>query len=285
LSEQYFKVKGLGYYQGEQNAGCGGPPQIDYYYCALPSLIADYRARLGQPSVPFGAVLLAAWAASTPYFPQIRLAVTATVATVPNTFSISALDRGDPAGGPVHSPYKQDVGRRAALGFLALSYGLADVAYKGPKATGATQGPGGGVLVSFDPATLYGQALTLNTSVACPSTIPAPSCEAFAVQTSDCVWWPNVTASLAGAGSQLLLQLPGGVPGGVHPVATRGMYANWPLVQVYNGPGLPVDPWVLNVTGVVNPCPGILGRGAATDPSPGVASLVQELGMDLRVYA
>jgi hypothetical protein len=54
LSEQYFKVKGLGFYQGDQNAGCGGAPQIDYYYCALPSLIADFRARLqwGSPPCP-----------------------------------------------------------------------------------------------------------------------------------------------------------------------------------------------------------------------------------------
>ncbi len=292
LSEQYFKVKGLGYYQGEQNAGCGGPPQIDYYYCALPSLISDYRTRLGQPDLPFGAVLLAAWAADTPYFPQIRLSVLATAASLPNTFAISAIDRGDPQGGPVHSPYKQDVGKRAALGFLSLAYGLSEVPYRGPRAVSATSPAAGSVVVSFDPASLYDAPLALNTSVTCPATIPAGSCEAFAVQTSDCTWWPNVTVALAGPGStQLLLTLPQGTRPGTVPVSTRGMFANWPLVQVYNGAGLPVEPWVLNVTGVVNPCPGILGRTQQQqeqqweEEGHEVAYLIHEHGMDLHVFA
>ena len=65
--------------QGEQNAGkhflfrmdaqllipclvgCGGNPQMEYYSCALSALISDWRAKLLQPSLPFGAVLLAPW--------------------------------------------------------------------------------------------------------------------------------------------------------------------------------------------------------------------------------
>lgn len=37
--------------------------------------IADYRAHWGNPTLPFGAVFLAAWQADTPYFPQMRLSV------------------------------------------------------------------------------------------------------------------------------------------------------------------------------------------------------------------
>ena len=59
--------------QGEQNAGCGGPPQLDYYACALPALIADWRAAFLNPDMPFGVFLLAAWKASTPAFPLLRL--------------------------------------------------------------------------------------------------------------------------------------------------------------------------------------------------------------------
>lgn len=59
--------------QGEQNAGCGGPPQIDYYACALPALISDWRRSFGNENLPFGVFLLAAWGATSDSFPLLRL--------------------------------------------------------------------------------------------------------------------------------------------------------------------------------------------------------------------
>lgn len=50
--------------QGEQNAGCGGDPQMEYYSCALTALISDWRTKLQQKDLPFGAVLLAPWQTS-----------------------------------------------------------------------------------------------------------------------------------------------------------------------------------------------------------------------------
>ena len=38
------------WYQGEQNAGCGGPPQLGYYGCGLAALIADWRAKFKAPA-------------------------------------------------------------------------------------------------------------------------------------------------------------------------------------------------------------------------------------------
>lgn len=34
---------------------------IDYYSCALPALIADWRTKFQQPELAFGAILLAPW--------------------------------------------------------------------------------------------------------------------------------------------------------------------------------------------------------------------------------
>lgn len=201
------------------------------------------------------------------------------MASVPSTFAVSAIDRGDPAGGPVHSPYKQDVGKRAALGMLNLVYGQA-IPYRGPRATGATA-QGATATVAFDPVTLYGQQLVYNASVVCPSTITSSSCEAFAVQTADCTWWANVTATLTPDGLGLALSLPAGAPTNARVVATRGYYANWPIVHLYNAEGLPAEPWVLNVTGAVNPCPSILH---ATDAAS-VAYVQHDAGMQLDVYA
>lgn len=245
------QLSGVLWYQGEQNAGCGGVPQIDYYNCALPAMIADWRSKFQQPELVFGVVLLAAWQADTPYFPELRLASLAAAMTVPNVFPISALDRGDPAGGPVHSPFKQDVGARAAAGLSALVYG-ADTPYLGPRYASASVSVTAEVAmveVTFTANT--SAALTLNTSVACPTTIAASSCEAFAIQTADCIWHSNVTARLDATSTKLQLSLPTTTL----VVASRGYFANWPVVQLYNVAGLPAEPWVANITNADNPCP------------------------------
>lgn len=274
------QLAGVLWYQGEQNAGCGGVPQIDYYACALPALISDWRAKFQQPSLPFGAFQLAAWQASPPnasWFPLLRLIQVNTSGTMPGVFTVSTLDGGDPAGGPVHSPFKQVPGYRAALGLQALVYGGADsVMHIGPRYAGAvvapnTPSPGDvSVTVLFDPATLHGAGVSLNTSVSCPPALSNASCEAFAVQTGgDCAWYASapggpVVAGVSADGTRLTLTLPasawGGRGAGAPPtiVATRGYFANWPLVQLYAAASaLPADPWYADVVvGGGESCPG-----------------------------
>jgi hypothetical protein len=244
------------------------------------------RAKFQQPSLPFGIYLLAAWQQATPYFPLLRLLQVSTASTLPNVFTASTLDFGEPAGGPVHSPYKQEPSRRASLALQSLFYNRTSVAYRGPRYTGSTaSGPaaGGGsitVTVSFDPTSLYEAPLVLNTSVACPSTISADSCEAFAVQTApDCGWYAgagNVSAAVSSDGSSLLLTLtlPPNLPAGTTAVATRGLFGNWPVVQLYNVPGLPAEPWLANVSGVSNNC-----------PSPWNTTSFDEVWVDTGVHA
>jgi hypothetical protein len=263
-------------YQGEQNAGCGGVPQLDYYSCGLQALVSDYRSKFQQPDLPFGVFLLAAWQQGTPYFPLLRLIQVNASLTIPNVFTASTLDQGDPAGGPVHSPSKQVPGYRASLGLQAILYNKGTAQYIGPRYSGATATSSTTVTVSFTPESLYGQPLTLNLSVSCPSTITAESCEAFAVQMSDCNWYSasNLTASLSPQGDQLILTVSNAPPSS-KPVATRGLFGNWPLVQLYNGATpaqLPAEPWLSNLDGVNNACPSpwdeaseIIGRGGWED--------------------
>ena len=78
-----------------------------------------------QPEVLFGSALLAPWKkdADRTSFAELRIAEANLTAHVPNTFTISTLDSGNPKSGAVHSPYKQAVGKRAAQGLLAKSSG------------------------------------------------------------------------------------------------------------------------------------------------------------------
>ena len=110
-----MQLKQIIWYQGEQNAGVGGPPQIDYYTCALPALINDWRASLHQPSLPFGIVLLAPWQSeakgqnytSLAAFAELRLIQIQSSQALKHVFTVSTLDQGDPDTGDMHSPYKQ----------------------------------------------------------------------------------------------------------------------------------------------------------------------------------
>ncbi len=44
--------------------GGGGTPELDYYSCALPAMIADWRAKLQEPELAFGVILLAPFQSS-----------------------------------------------------------------------------------------------------------------------------------------------------------------------------------------------------------------------------
>lgn len=229
--------------------------------------------KFGAPDLPFGVFLLAAWESSDLVsFPLLRLQQVNASINVVNVFTASTLDRGDPATGAVHSPYKQDPAKRASQALLNLAYYQTQTAYLGPRYTGAAavaSAPGSlTVQVSFDPTTLYGAGLTLNTSVVCPPGIAVTSCEAFAIQTSDCAWRANGTAALSSDAMSLLITVP--APAGVTAVATRGYFANWPLVQVYNAAGLPAEPWLANITDVTNACPSPWSQAAEIDAAAAV---------------
>jgi sialate O-acetylesterase len=117
-----YSVKGVLWYQGENNA------EFAFQYRdLLPTLIADWRARFGQPAMPFYFVQLpnyqkyqqnsrnggAQWA-------EIRESMQKTLA-VPHTGMAVTIDLGDSTD--VHPRNKEDVGKRLSLIALYNLYG------------------------------------------------------------------------------------------------------------------------------------------------------------------
>jgi len=124
-----FAVRGVIWYQGEGNAGAA-----EQYRTLFPALIRSWRKDWGQGDFPFLFVQLAnfkpikdeptesAWA-------ELREAQLLTLSAVPNTGMAVAIDIGDVWN--IHPLNKQDVGKRLALGALALAYSR-DIVCSGP---------------------------------------------------------------------------------------------------------------------------------------------------------
>jgi len=254
------------WYQGEQNANCGGPTQVadGVYSLMLQTLVRDWRLRFAQPSLVFGLVLLAAWQHSSDVtsFPLLRLAQANATNFLDATFLVSALDQGDPHGGSVHSPYKQEVGRRAALGIQGMAL-RQPVSYSGPRYRGTVSAPDGTLAVSFSTG---GGALTLNSAATCP--FDGSNCEAFAVLSApDCVW-RVANATLQGARNDMLLLRPRNWTDTMQAIATRGYFANWPLVHLRNDAGVPAVPWMEYIDSSLSPlCPDFLPTTTTTTTS------------------
>ena len=196
------------FYQGEQNANCGGPTQTanSTYSTMLQAMVNEWRANLQQTNLVFGAVLLAPWKANSDLysFPLLRLAqanlTSATSSAMANSFVVNNLDMGDYSNPEVHSPLKQADGLRAAHGIAALTKLVLTAQYLAPTYSGAklenaSASSSGGVgasgqdvTVLFDEATLYGGFVVNASREACPPSVPVAQCEGFAVMTADCTW-------------------------------------------------------------------------------------------------
>jgi hypothetical protein len=73
-----MQFKGVLWYQGEQNANCGGPTQTagSVYSTMLQTMVTDWRVQFKQPGLLFGSCLLAPWkkTADEVSFAELRLA-------------------------------------------------------------------------------------------------------------------------------------------------------------------------------------------------------------------
>ncbi|MBA2481958.1 MAG: hypothetical protein H0V44_14930 [Planctomycetes bacterium] len=115
-------ITGTIWYQGEANAH-----QAALYRRLLPTLIADWRARLGVGDFPFLIVQLANYSdrpeqPSESGWAELREAQLMTARTVPKTGLAVAIDVGE--RGDIHPKNKQDVAKRLALAARAIAYGL-----------------------------------------------------------------------------------------------------------------------------------------------------------------
>jgi len=238
-------VKGATWYQGESNVG-----QTDYYACAFPAMISDWRAKFNNPSMWFGFVQIAGYNyGAGPSAADLRQAQLSAL-SLANVGYSTAFDVG--TWNDIHPKDKQTVATRLANAALQQIYGQ-NIAWQAPIYASATQETAGTkvtVTVSFQSGTI-GSGLT--------TTIPAP---ALAAQANVCVTgltpdecgFPtiqvndgakttlNATASISSDGKSLVLTATAPASG-LTAISTSYGRACWAVNTFYNSLGLPVIPW------------------------------------------
>lgn len=237
-----MSLKGFTWYQAESNVG-----QTDYYACAFPAMISDWRKKFNNPSAWFGFVQLAAWPGGTgTTVADMRTAQLAAL-KLPLVGFASAVDLGDAPGG-IHPRDKQDVGLRLANYALYQVYRQSAPhlypMYSSSSAT--TLGKTITVTVRFDPATLPG---TLHlVPAACPSDVPANNCDGFDIQLGDAgKSWINATAAIGADGRSLVLTATAPVTG-LRAIGCRYAQSSWPVISLYSSENLPAIPWTAALT-------------------------------------
>jgi sialate O-acetylesterase len=215
-----FGIRGAIWYQGESNAG-----RDEQYARLLPTLIRDWRARFGVGDFPFLIVQLANFMAvdtepRSDAWPLLREAQWLTTQAVPKAALALAIDLGDAAD--IHPRNKQDVGRRLALGALALSYDRG-IEYSGPVYREMTV-TGGKARVSFDH---LGGGLVAKGDT---------KVTGFAIAGADgrFVW------AEASIDADAVVVASAQVP---EPKAVRYAWGNNPVCNLYNQAGLPAVPF------------------------------------------
>lgn len=123
-----FPIKGLIWYQGEQNA-----VRAAEYYTLFPAMIDDWRNKWNQNNLPFLFVQLASYKQPDKIpqdnsWAEIREAQLLASKKANTTMAV-AIDLGDE--NCIHPAKKQEVGERLALGALKIVYDK-DLTYSGP---------------------------------------------------------------------------------------------------------------------------------------------------------
>ncbi len=216
-----FTIRGVIWYQGESNSAL---ERAAMYQRIFPALIADWRRHWNEGNFPFLYVQISSFT-STPRedWAVIREAQRRTLA-VTNTGMAVTIDIGNPDN--VHPSDKQDVGHRLALAARTLSYGE-PVEYSGPLYRQASV-EGGAIRVDFDHAAsglaAKGGALT-----------------GFEIAGDDRKF---ATATAAIDGNSVMISAKE-VP---NPKYVRYGWQNAPIVNLFNGEGLPASPFTSEET-------------------------------------
>jgi len=213
-----YTIAGTVWYQGEANAG-----RAYQYRRLFPVMIQDWRTRWGQGDFPFIFVQLANYRdrANQPAesdWAELREAQAMTL-SLPKTAMAVTIDIGDAKD--IHPKNKQEVGRRLALGALAIAYSK-DIEHSGP---------------AFASMTVEGRSIRLTfTHTAGGLVAKGEKLTGFAIAGVDRKFvWADATID----GDTIL----------VHsdliaaPTAVRYAWANNPDCNLYNKANLPASPF------------------------------------------
>lgn len=219
----------------------------NYYACALPAMIRDWRLKFAQGDLPFVVVELPAycnerdWATFHTFcdqpqsilsdreyhLPAMRMAQAA-AEKLPEVYMVTTMDLGSmhPMGGSIHSDRKEELGKRVALAALAAVYNDSSVIWQAPRARMASMEGAHSIRVEF--ALREGETLSLNTSMKCPPQILGIYCTGagFEVRTPT-GWVPAISAALVG--TSVIITAP---PNLTAIDRVRYAYADWPVCSL-----------------------------------------------------
>lgn len=216
-----LSITGIGWYQGESNRH-----ERHGYTHLMHSLISSWRKNFGQGSLPFYYVQVA------PFFYDKEDPVLADyaffreaqekISQLSNTAMVVTMDVGESKD--LHPKNKKPIGIRLAKIALNRTYGLLDVAYRGPQYQSVLFKRNKAV-ISFLPGTLEGGLKTRD------GRAPAH----FFMAGKDKVFHP-AEAKIEGNTIVLTAKVK-------HPVAVRYAFTNYPITNLENGAGFPAVPF------------------------------------------
>ena len=216
-----YGIKGAIWYQGESNAG-----RAYQYRDLFPLMIKNWRDEWGQGDFSFYWVQLADFQNEQPQpgnsaWAELREAQTMTMSRLPKTGEAVIIDIGE--GKDIHPKNKVDVGRRLARWALAKDYGIA-TPFHSPQYKSMEQKENK-IVLKFDYVDGNWRPFDVN----------EPRGFAIAGEDKKFVWatakiLPDNTIEVS---SDL-------VPS---PVSVRYGWANNPVVNMFNGAGLPLTPF------------------------------------------
>ncbi len=218
---QSFPIRGTIWYQGESNASHAEAP---VYAEIFGNMITEWRKGWGIGDFPFLFVQLASYRdpskePAESSWAQLREAQEDVLSQVKNTAMASAIDIGE--ANDIHPKNKRDVGNRLALGALAIAYGK-PVEHMGPL---------------YESHKIDSEKIVLRFSHSKDlKTSGSQEVKGFAIAGKDGKFvWANaiIVGDTVSVSSDTINQ----------PMAVRYGWSNYSIGNLYNGVGLPANPF------------------------------------------
>jgi sialate O-acetylesterase len=216
-----YGIKGAIWYQGESNAG-----RAYQYRDLFPLMIDSWRKEWAQGDFPFYWVQLADFKGENPNqfdsdWAELREAQTMTMSRLPNTGEAVIIDIGE--GKDIHPKNKVDVGRRLARWALAKDYKV-QIPHHSPQYK-SMEKQGNKIVLTFDHLDGGWRPFDVNEP------------RGFIVCGPDKKWVPAKAALVKD--NKIEVQ----ADGVADPIAVRYGWADNPVVNLFNGAGLPLTPF------------------------------------------